>query len=115
MVRVTGFESGTPKQQHFVLPQCRYHNDANSKQIKTLKIVSLNPTDPSKIKHPKKCDTKTLTPESRQAKTHWQKLFLTQFLSISPKLFICLKCSLDGDVTQNFFRLHQILCWRKVY
>ena len=69
----------------YPLHQCRYDNDANSKRIKTLEIVSLNQTDPSKIKHPRKCDTKTLTPKSRQAKTHCQKLFFKQFLTIPPE------------------------------
>ena len=37
-----------------------------------------------------------------QAKTHWQKLFLKKFLSISLEFFICSKCNLHGDVTQKF-------------
>ena len=35
----------------------------------TLEIMSRNPIDPNKRKHPRKFDTKTLTPKSRSPKT----------------------------------------------
>ena len=37
--------------------------------MQTLEIMSRNPTDPNERKHPRKFDTKTLTPKSRSTKT----------------------------------------------
>ena len=43
--------------------------------------MSFNPADPNKRKHPRKFDNKTLTPKTRKAKTHWQKLSFVCFLN----------------------------------
>lgn len=37
--------------------------------------MSRNPIDPSNRKHPRKCDTKTATTKSKEAKTHYFGLF----------------------------------------
>ena len=41
--------------------------------------MSLNPTDINKGKHPRKIDTKILTPKSRQSRTHLVKTNISLF------------------------------------
>ena len=58
--------------------------------------MSLNLTYSNKRKHFRRFDIKILTPKSRQAKNHWQKLiflrFVLFFLNCKRDFYICSKC-----------------------
>ena len=52
---------------------------ANLGLFRHLKLMPLNPTDLNKGRHPRKFDTKTLTPKSRQSRTHLVKTNFSLF------------------------------------
>ena len=51
--------------------------------------MSLNPTHANKRKHPRKIGTQTLTPKSRQAKTHLAKI---NFCDVTRKFVLTNSC-----------------------
>ena len=78
--------------------------------------MSLNPTDLNKGRHPRKFDTKTLTPKSRQSRTHLVKTNFSLFSFLNNLLaFYRDFSSVRNVITMvmsrgNLSRLHEILC-----